>query len=284
MQQIDIYRGSQQVYPIQTYNRGGESDPAYAPTDTFSCSIYGGADESPLFSPAVAWWTNGGTQTGYDQGQVQVTITAAQSGTLEAAATYYGQVWWMQQTAPVAVFLLNVKPSPGMAVQDIATYCSYQDMLLISDDIRLLQRKDIDRTSFYAQRLQVRQWFDDLILNAYTGAGVVPFGDPGYPVNTWSGGWGLGGQIGTSKYMRDLLAQDRLIIHPNVINVCAAKAVGMVLLTSLGGAQFLVRGSYFDRQADTDVLNVVAEIDTATPMNGLAGISVPLGTARVVRV
>jgi len=50
--------------------------------------VYQSRSATALFSPAVTWYTANSTQTGYDQGQVLVSYTIAQSAQLVPTGSY----------------------------------------------------------------------------------------------------------------------------------------------------------------------------------------------------
>jgi hypothetical protein len=276
-----IIRGATGYYPVEVLNQGGDTTAVFAPTDTFTCTIGRGQDQAPLFNPSVTFYTANGTQTGYDQGELLITIASVQSAALEPGGTYAGQIWWDQQAVVVLEFALYCKPAAGVADQDITPYNSYQDMLLYADWVKMIQRKDTDQEGFYSQRLQARQWYDQIILNAYIGTGWIPFGSPGVSMYSWSGGWSYGFTL-TSQWLRDQLAADRLLLRPEVVRACAYKAISIVAMSPIGGNNFQAAGQWFAREADREVLKTTAEIDTSTPPSGLGGLPVPLGNARVI--
>lgn len=283
--QFKIVRSSSAYYPLQTWNRGSMSAPAYASSDTFLAKISRGQDQVSLFAPTITWYTQsptGGTQTGYEQGDVLMYISAAQSATLEANGTYSGEIWWVQGSTTVGRFTLTVEPSAGTATQTIATYCTYQDMLLHAGWVKDQQRRDTDQEGFYSQRLEARYWMDGLILASYRGGGVIPFGDPGFSADQWSGGWGSGGSF-TSQWLRDWLAQDRLLLRPEIVRACAFKAISVVGLGLIGGGNSIAAmGTVFASRADAEALSLTAELDLSTPLSGLAGMEVRLNVANVV--
>jgi hypothetical protein len=281
--QFKIVKGSRADYPLQTWNRGSMSAPAYAPSDTFTATISRGQDQVSLFAPTITWYTANSTQTGYDQGDVVLSISASQSATLEAGGTYSGAIWWTQQTMCVGRFTLSVEPAAGTATQAIATYNSYQDMLLHAAWVKLCQRPDTDQEGFYSQRLEARYWMDGLILASYRYGSIIPFGDPMYSADQWSGGWGGGNTGATSQWLRTWLAQDRLLLRPDVVRACTFKAISIVGLSTIGGGNnYAAMGQVFASRADAEALMLTAEIDTATPPNGLVGLPIRLNVVNVV--
>jgi hypothetical protein len=90
---LEITVGSHEDYPLQCWNRGAKSAPVFLPSDVMTAYLYVGLAQAQLLTLAVTWYTKGGTQTGYDQGQVLLTITSAQSAPLIADATYTIIIW-----------------------------------------------------------------------------------------------------------------------------------------------------------------------------------------------
>ena len=93
MMTLTIVIGSHEDYPLQCWNRGAQSAPVFLADDVMTAYVYRGQDQSTVFSPTVAWYTKNSTQTGYDQGQVLVTITSAQAALLSENGEYSLIVW-----------------------------------------------------------------------------------------------------------------------------------------------------------------------------------------------
>ena len=77
--QLTIVQGSAADWPLQAQNRGGSTTPTFGSSDTLTATIWVGVDQTALFQPSVSWYTANGTQTGYGQGQVLVSPTAARA-------------------------------------------------------------------------------------------------------------------------------------------------------------------------------------------------------------
>ncbi len=85
---ISIVVGDAVDVPIQCWTRGGALSAVYASGDTLTAAVYQSRATSPLFTPAVAWYTAMGTQSGYGQGQVVVSFTNAQSALMVPTLPY----------------------------------------------------------------------------------------------------------------------------------------------------------------------------------------------------
>jgi hypothetical protein len=79
---IAIVRGAAVDLALQCWNRGGQAS-AFSAGDILVAAIYQRQVASPVCQPSVAWYTAGGTQTGYDQGQIVVSAAAAQTASLQ---------------------------------------------------------------------------------------------------------------------------------------------------------------------------------------------------------
>lgn len=85
---LPLVKGYSEDWPIQTYLWGGSVKAVYASGDTLAAGIYAHGSSSALFNPTIGWFTNGGLQTGYDQGQVLASVSATQAATLEVSGSY----------------------------------------------------------------------------------------------------------------------------------------------------------------------------------------------------
>jgi hypothetical protein len=190
---LTVVQGAYADWPLQAWNRGSQTAPAFAAGDTLAAYVYAGSSQAQLFAPAVAWYTAGGTQTGYAQGQVLVSPTAAQTATLEAGGTYTLIVWWTQagggKTAPIWRGTITVEPAAGTSTEAVAGYCQLADILQYAPWVTTLQNYNADTESFYAQRLQAREWLDWLIVRSWRGTSAAYFGDAGRSAQFWLGSW-----------------------------------------------------------------------------------------------
>ena len=82
-----VIKGYALARPFQTYLPGSVAA-VYAAADTLAAKVIPHHSVTAAFTPTVDWYTAGGTQNGYDQGQVVVAISAAQSALLEVSGNY----------------------------------------------------------------------------------------------------------------------------------------------------------------------------------------------------
>lgn len=209
MTELDVIIGAHRDWPLQCWNQGAQTTPAgWASGDTLTGYVYQGQSETQLLSLSVAWYTAGGTQTGYGQGQVQATITAAQSATLEANGTYVVILWRTPSgsSEPTAIWrgTLKALPAAGTGTQ-IATYCAMADMLMYAPWLRDIGTVDTSQEGFYSERLQARRWLDWEIVKYWRGGAWGVFGDASRPASEWSG-WGMWRTPLPSPYLMNMLA------------------------------------------------------------------------------
>lgn len=97
---VTIVVGDKADYPLQTWIRGGLARAVYSAGDFLRAYCYQGKSTTPLFVPAVEWYTANGSQLGYLQGQVMVRITNAQGALLVPSGLYTIAVQWAPALAP----------------------------------------------------------------------------------------------------------------------------------------------------------------------------------------
>ncbi len=89
MEQLTIVAGDAKDWEIQTWNEGALAPASYQPGDTLTGAyLYRNRSTTPVFQPTVQWFTNGNTQTGYQQGQLLVSVTNAQAALLQPTVGY----------------------------------------------------------------------------------------------------------------------------------------------------------------------------------------------------
>lgn len=97
-----IVQGAAQDFCLQSLNRGGAAA-SFASGDTISAAIYQWSVATPICTPTVAWYTAGGNQTGYDQGQIVVSPTNAEAALLQPTGGPLGYtmvVTWTSAAQP----------------------------------------------------------------------------------------------------------------------------------------------------------------------------------------
>lgn len=279
--QVGVVKGSDADWTVQSHTAAG-LHPAFAADDTVVGRVYRGQDQSLLFTAAAVW----ATPSGYASGLAVISPMAAQSGLLEANGTYSLQVWWTradgERTACIARRQLLVLPAPAASTQAITPYCTYQDMLEVAGWVALAQSSDTDQEGFYSQRLQARTWFDWCILNNYTGASVGTLEMHSTLAFNFGGGYGRRKSVGPSPSMIDSLAQNKLILRPQIVKACAHWSVSIVGLGQIGlNNQWAAYGAYHRDMAQREAMSITAEIDLTD--TGIGSIFVPLSSTNTIR-
>lgn len=96
---IPLVTGQPTVVAAQCFLRGTGTEPSvFSASDTLTASVIPSRQTTVVFNPAADWYTRNHTQTGYDQAQVQATMTSAQMALLEPSIKYT-IVWWRTTTA-----------------------------------------------------------------------------------------------------------------------------------------------------------------------------------------
>lgn len=105
---LRIRRGDGANYAIQCWNRGGLAAPSFQRSDLMIASVVQDGVVATVATPVVGWYAPGGTQTGYDQGQIVISIPAAQS-TMQPSGgpvSYALVVTWASAAYPAATLTI----------------------------------------------------------------------------------------------------------------------------------------------------------------------------------
>lgn len=112
-QSTTLFPGYARDLPVQCFDLATNKC-AYQAADVLSCSVFQRNAGSPAFAPAVSWNIKGGVQTGYDQGQVLVAFTGAQTAQIQPNVPYH--LWVYRQlgadntkTEPIAHLLISTE-------------------------------------------------------------------------------------------------------------------------------------------------------------------------------
>lgn len=285
MDQVTITKGSAFTVPIQIRNRGGAETTGFNPSDSFSAYIYRGQDQPALFAPSVSWLTTNITtrlsQNGYDQGQLLITGNATDSATLEASGNYLMLIWWDQLTTEVARVEIAVLPEAGTSTQTIVPYCTYQDVLDIAGWVQLVQNSQVDQEGFYSQRLKARTWMDWAIINNYRGASVGTLEMHSVLAFNFGGGYGRRRSVGPSPSLIQYLAQDKLIVRPQIVQACAHYTAGVIGMSQIGVNNVYAQyGLYHREMALREAISITAEVDLTN--TGVGSIFVPLSSTNTI--
>jgi hypothetical protein len=152
MQVLSAYQGRQynRILQINNTTTGAPATGVFLAGTTLSASVWEGQNQATIFSPAVSWAKSTPTvpvQTGYDQGQVALSIAASQTATLDPSGEYYLLIDETTQgvTAPVIECRLKILATPGSVVQappDLITY-DYAEAQLTDANLTDAQRDNL---------------------------------------------------------------------------------------------------------------------------------------------
>jgi hypothetical protein len=281
MIELQIYRSMPAIWTLQAVQRVSGNPPTnLLASDVPSAGVWTGQDQAVIFAPTATWTdtAGNGTNLGWQTGQVDVQVTAANSGALDANGIYLLLVSVTRSgvTWPIWEGRLKCLPTAGAAANTITPYCAYRDMLDYGPWVEAIQSLDTDQEGFYSQRLKSRNWMDWCILNMYRGQYMGQYGM--HSVIGMSFGWvGYKRQIGPSPSMIQYLAQNKLIVRPQIVEACSHKALAEVGLSQLGmNPGFFAMGQYHRDQASFLLRAITAEIDTQG--DGIGDIFVDMST------
>ncbi len=126
---IEAYQGSQTDSVVQLANSSGSAaSSVFTSGSALSSALWEGQNQQILAQPSVSWWTGTSpAQTGYTQGQVLLSVSAADLSTLNPGGEYQLQIYATTSGEKVtaAWCQLKVLPSPGFtspAPPDLITY------------------------------------------------------------------------------------------------------------------------------------------------------------------
>jgi hypothetical protein len=113
--ELNLTLGSSRTFVVQCWQDSARTVPcAFNATDALAANVYLQQGQPPYLQGITAWYTAGGQQTGYQQGQPQVTFTTGLSSQLQAGV--YSIIFWMTpqgSTESYAVWEGTLKVSPG---------------------------------------------------------------------------------------------------------------------------------------------------------------------------
>ena len=92
---ITIVTGQPTALPLQFWLRGtgGTRAALFNATDALSAAVIQTRQTTPVFTPSVLWYTAASTQSGYGQGQVEVSLSTASMLLLIPSVSYTLDVW-----------------------------------------------------------------------------------------------------------------------------------------------------------------------------------------------
>jgi hypothetical protein len=280
--QVEVVQGSALSRQIQLYDLEGTPPVVFIATDILNAYVWQGQNQATLFSPTVTW-------SSAPAGLVNLQLTNAMTLGLDYAANYKLQITVTrgELTYTVADGILSVLASPQAATDLILTYCQYSDLLLYAPWIQTVQNVDTDQEGFYVQRLNARNWLDEVILNNYRGSYIGQFDGLSEMALQFGYGVGLRRSIGPATAMITYLENnDLLLARPNgqptnIVRICAYKAIADIGLAQIGlNNQLASLGAFFADKCDAEAVKTIAEVDTNG--DGIGELFIPLGTTNTL--
>lgn len=83
-----LVQGGRKNLRIQCWAEGGVTPYVFEADDVLSASVYPARNPASVISPTMSFYTANSTQTGYDQGQVDVAFSVAQFALLQPGIRY----------------------------------------------------------------------------------------------------------------------------------------------------------------------------------------------------
>jgi hypothetical protein len=271
-------KGVDRDYQLTIRDSAGQPVGAFTLASGLSAVIWAGDDTAVLATPAVSWLNPA-------VGTIKLTISAGNLAPTEPG-TYHLVVKITDDARVFTAFdgYIAVDPAPGVASAG-PVYCDFRDMLTYYAAVGQLQAAS-DQAGFAEARARARTWFDNAILRRYVPsnqfASTVGFGPPFYGVQQGVGG-SVAGRAGRSKWLRDQLAANLLMVTDTVKEINAKKAISIVCGAQIGSdgkrTGYQDVGDRFSYQAEHLMFGYAAELDLNG--DGYPDITVNMGVASV---
>jgi len=177
---------------------------------------------------------------------------------------------------------LDVTPSasPATDAPTVAPYCGYDDVLESAPWVRNVQDAQVDQARFLAQRIRARKWLDAIVAANYRAGGQGIYGDHSLAALAF----GCGGPrrlLGPSPVVLGWLADDKLIVTPQVVQATTYKTVELIARTQVGiNPQHAARSGWYRSLADEELLALTAGIDLDA--DGVADVYIPLSATNTL--
>lgn len=217
---------------------------------TFSSTVSRGGEEASIFSPTVAWISAvAGTFT--------ISVAAGQTAALDVGF-YTMQVFVLNAGLKQAAFdgQLEILPTVGTVTAPVA-WCSYEDLLLYSDQIKALRaRGGVDVTGFLGQRAkETSELSRDIVLRYRPTPGFVRVRS-----NTMNPvvGMDVASPTAVAPSKADLtaaLAAGGLILETKLREIVARRTIALIFSRQeTGGNAQVYRQESIDQRAMADEL------------------------------
>jgi hypothetical protein len=208
--------GASWTVPIVDEDNGALS---YVGSETLSGSVWPGGTRLALATLTPTW---------LDPEEGTTTVTISESVTADLLPAVYSvrcTITDASGTREYYVGRLEIIASPGTseAPPSYITDLDLRDFAAWIDDLQA----ESDQTGFARQCSRARAWLDEILIGRYKPGSGGQLGDPGY------GSWDAGSSV-PSQWLRDQLADDRLMVRDITKEICAKRALGYICKAQLG--------------------------------------------------
>ncbi len=268
---LPLALGTSRDFDLQAVSLDGSIPTQFVETDALTASVSIGLGQPSLIAPAVAWLDA-------PSARFRVSFADADTPGILQVGTYRIQALASRggRSGLILDARLEITAVAGTDAP-IPVYTTYADLLDHAPWIGDLQAAE-SATWFLRQQGMAREWLDEIIVARYGVGDTAPMiGSPGFM--NWSMFVGSV-DFAPSKYLRDQLALNTLIIQPKTREICACRALFYICRPQIGGVgdmPYRVLAQDFARRASSLVKTYRAEIDLP-PMDGWADIIVRCGS------
>jgi phosphodiesterase/alkaline phosphatase D-like protein len=175
---------------------------------------------------------------------------------------------------------LGVLASPGSGAAP-PTYATYDELLRVAPWVAGLEGP-YGRAGFEEERHEARAALEELA-QAHDRSAGDGGGDP--PIGTFAGGWASrpGGHA-RSETLAGWLADDRLVVTPDVRAYCCHHAAGTIARRQVGpgkATDYLALAAFHEGEADRRARLLLLGIDTSEPADGAADYWISCSETRI---
>lgn len=269
--------GKSRDFDLQAQNVDGTIPTIFLATDTLACTVAIGRGQPPLITlaPPSIQWLDAPTA------QFRVSFSNADTAGKLNPGRYYIQADAIRgaRSDQILDAWLQILPVPGTD-PPVPTYTTYPDLQDYAPWIGDLQAAE-SATGFVRQQGMARAWLDQIIISRYSVGDTAPIiGSPGFA--NWSMFIGTV-DFAPSKWLRDQLALNTLIVQPLTREIVACQALFYITqpqIGSIGDTPFVKISQHFSRRASSLVKTYRTEIDLL-PQDGWADIIVRCGSTNL---
>jgi hypothetical protein len=258
---LELTQGTARDFPFQITNPDGTAASQFLNTDTLTASVWAGANEAALLTPAATW-----LNANAPAGQILISFQNTDSASL-AIGEYYLQAYATRAGTPARTTALlprgsslTILAAPGATFTARPTYITIAQVRRIAPWIDDLQVPD-SNMGFDDQLADSRDWLDEMTLRNYRGGNVSLLGYHGFALDAWYTGGGRRTSL-TNRWLFTALQENQLLVTPRIINVCSYYALSRICENMITkGAQYAMLAARFRLEAESLLASTTVEID-----------------------